>query len=205
MEDKEEENKFPIQLPNPNNLYMPDLIIENEDLNRKQLPIIIKTFPKLFSRKFSNYTNSFHQIEGVQLLTMTDMLKLQLLYAARQILSYLCIETNNSTLEETLPFEMHGILGLYQELSLFIKMTSNIMLYTLLLSGSSSSIQSESFSSKRIWIKFKEFMLIYAPWCKFKDITEWKTEAIRLQAILEELSLMYLDYKNAKLRFESNQ
>jgi hypothetical protein len=116
----------------------------------------------------------------------------------------LCIETGNSSLAETLPFEMHGILGLYQELSLFVKMTSNIMLHTLLLSGSISSL-SDSSSSKRIWIRFKECMLVYAPWCKFKDITEWKTEATRLQAILEELSLMYLDYKNAKSRFESNQ
>jgi hypothetical protein len=125
MED--EEHKLPIQLPNPDNLYMPHLIDEdtnNRSLLQIDLPIVIRTFPQLFPRKFSSYTNSFHQIEGVHLITMPDMLKLQLLYAARQILYYLCMETGNPSLAETLPFEMHGYLGLYQELALFVKMTS---------------------------------------------------------------------------------
>ena len=125
MED--EEHKLPIQLPNPDNLYMPHLIDEdtnNRSLLQIDLPIVNRTFPQLFPRKFSSYTNSFHQIEGVHLITMPDMLKLQLLYAARQILYYLCMETGNPSLAETLPFEMHGILGLYQELALFVKMTS---------------------------------------------------------------------------------
>ena len=47
-----------------------------------------------------------------------------IVFRARQILYYLCMETGNPSLAETLPFEMHGILGLYQELALFVKMTS---------------------------------------------------------------------------------
>jgi hypothetical protein len=132
---------------------------------------------------------------------MPDMLMLQLMYAARQIMWEMCMETGHPSLAEALPFKMLGIPGLYQELALLVSMVSNVMLHALVFSVGPSS--SSSSSSERIWRRFKECMQVYAPWCRFQTASEWKAEAARLQGVLEELSLLYLDYQEAKWRFKA--
>lgn len=164
-----------------------------------ELPIAIRTFPRLFPDTFGP-ESPFHPLEGVHLM-MPDMLMLQLMYAARQIMWEMCMETGHPSLAEALPFKMLGIPGLYQELALLVSMVSNVMLHALVFSVGPSS--SSSSSSERIWRRFKECMQVYAPWCRFQTASEWKAEAARLQGVLEELSLLYLDYQEAKWRFKA--
>jgi hypothetical protein len=182
---------FPQQLPNPDDLYS----VPGCDIWAGcQLPegLVIRTFPDLFPEEFGG---PFHPVNGVHLL-MPDMLRLQLLFAARQVLTYLCMEMGLRSVAEAPPFELHGIPGLYQELGLFIAMLSNVMLHALIFFPEQSTTQ-------RIWTRFKEeCMPAYAPWCRFQHASEWKAEAVRLQGVLEDLSSLHTDFCQAQARFE---
>lgn len=185
---------FPKQLPDPENLYTQPASCSSSS-EEEELPLLatpIQTFPQLFPEAFGG---PFHPEEGVQLL-MPDMIRLQLMYASRQVLSALCKEMGHAFLaQDSFLFQLGGVPGLYNELHLLSDMMNNIMIHALVFQNSDSS-------SLRIWVRFKECMQRYAPWCTLSDATAWKQESARLQGVLEDLSNLHLDYLEAKIRFQ---
>ena len=176
--------QFPFQLPTPDTLETVKQVEEAPLCNALGQ---VKTFPDLFP---CAYGGPFHPAEGVN-LQISDMLNLQLLYAGRQVLTALCLETGYASIA-SVPFAMQGIPGLYNELITFTGMLNQLMLHAFIFQ-----------TSMRIWDRFHTVMKVYAPWCPFTDATGWKLEAARLQGVLQDLHELHLSYQEAKLRFAS--
>ena len=162
-------------------------------------PVQIQTFPELFAETWGG---PFRPAEGVE-LTRADMISLQLMYAARQVLTALCKEMGYLSLAEEPLFHIGGVPGVYSELMLLSSMINSIMVHALVFYPQ----QPTASSALRVWDRFKECMVAYAPWSatRLPDPTAWKHEIARVQGLLEDFSQLFVAYMEAKARFEADQ
>ena len=205
---------FPVRLPNPENLYTPDIMdvqVYNPQVAPPptvpmQQPVI--TYPGLFA--IGGGGGEFHPVQGINFIFMEDMLRLQALFAARQFLTTRCLERGLPGVSEGNPFitttttiargtDGGTIACLFSELSL-LSATLGVISSEILLGPRRADAQTA-------YQDFAWDLLAYAPWIRFPNGSSSDIHAMvaQGQAKLRELRDLIDTYRDAQLNFQQQQ
>ena len=192
-------SEFPVRLPNPDNLFMPDAdvpaFVHPTMQPRSAIPAQrVVTCPGLF-----RYGSVFHPEEGLSFIHMRDMLQIQALFAASQFLTARSREYGLEGISEPNPFiDTAGIACLYSELSL-LGATLGVVIGEILLGARRQAAQAA-------YQNFTFDMAAYAPWFKFPEGSPGLWKLIKdSQDKLKEAQDLAQTHQDARMHFEQQQ
>jgi hypothetical protein len=188
--------EFPDQLPDPANLYMPCAGFQSPFPAPVVPRLRVVTFPGLFR---SVYGGSFFPICGVSFLTMSEMLHLQALFAARQFLTARCVQHGLVGVSMENPFlaaSEGGPARMFSELSL-LSATLGVVSSEILLGTRRAQAQ-------QAFLEFGCDISAYAPWLQSSTggVPDYHALVRQGQDVLVHLNDMISDYYVTQRRFE---
>ena len=158
-------HEFPVCLPNPEHLYMPDppFVPYVDPLAHPPSPVprvSVLTFPRLFDAADDG------PMEGFNYILMGDKLLLQALFAAGQFLTARCKEQGLVGMSEANPFiaaeqGSHNFACLYAELSLLGANLGHLM--------SEMALSPRKAAAQAAYQHFTTDLGFYAPWLKYPE------------------------------------
>ena len=147
------------------------------------------TYPGLFDKQ---HGGAFHPVQGINFIFMQDMLRMQVLFAARQFLTARCVERGLTGVADENPFiaETDGtVSGLYLELSLLSATLGTVSAEILL---GTRRLQAQ--------IAYNDFtfdLMSYAPWIRFPNGAPDLHVLVRQsQTKLMDLRRLHEEYKH---------
>ena len=200
--------EFPVCLPDPDNIYTPYVSPYPPNPFPPFPPALprqtVVTYPGLFP---AGYGGVFFPHFSVDYLTMGDMIRMQMLFAARQFLTARCREQGVPDVPEGNPFIVSGSVSsvqcLYSELSLLSATLGNVRYHSLLRARVTDPLKA--------YYDFRFDLSQYAPWYRLGglELDNGVRDLHRLikqsQDKLRELQAMTDGYRAVKRHFEEGQ
>jgi hypothetical protein len=187
--------EFPDQLPDPANLYIPHAGYQSPFPAPVVPRLRVVTFPGLFR---SVYGGSFFPVCGVSFLTMSEMLHMQALFAARQFLTARCVQYGLVGVSRENPFlaaSEGDPARMFSELSL-LSATLGVVSSEMLLGHRRDQ-------ARQAFLEFGCDLSAYAPWLQPTGGAPALHALVRQsQDVLVRLNDMISDYYVTQRRFE---